>query len=402
MTSETTFSERLLLPFRRITSSGDYIREIDGLRFVAIVSVYLYHLFGDVLKHSPAQAKATVAGSFFFMLALNLRVGVELFFVISGFVLAMPFAAAYLAGGRPVRLGRYFLRRVTRLEPPYVLSMLLFFTLKVFAGRGSFHQLLPHLGASLAYLHNEIYKEPSVISIVAWSLEVEVQFYILAPLLARVFQICSAALRRLVLTIACLGFSAVDCLWGQKAFVRLSLLGSVQYFLVGFLLADLFVSRGRTRAGQWSWDLVSLAGWPALAILLVSQSVWKNMLIPWFVLVLYLSAFHGLWINRLFTNVWLTTIGGMCYSIYLLHNYAISALGAYTENLFLSSSIALRTLMQFVMMTPLILAVSALYYILIEKSCMRPDWPRQLWAWIAGRETNTVVLVAASTTASAD
>ena len=52
--------------------------------------------------------------------------GVQLFFVISGFVLALPFASHYLCQTRAVSLRAYFLRRLTRLEPPYVLSMLLF------------------------------------------------------------------------------------------------------------------------------------------------------------------------------------------------------------------------------------------------------------------------------------
>ena len=32
----------------RITSSGNFIPEIDGLRFVAIVSVVLFHLYGFI------------------------------------------------------------------------------------------------------------------------------------------------------------------------------------------------------------------------------------------------------------------------------------------------------------------------------------------------------------------
>jgi len=37
---------------RRITSSGNFIPEIDGLRFIAILSVVLFHIYGflDFLK----------------------------------------------------------------------------------------------------------------------------------------------------------------------------------------------------------------------------------------------------------------------------------------------------------------------------------------------------------------
>ena len=400
--SRPAICSRLLLPFRRITSSGEYIGEIDGLRFVAILFVYLYHLFGDILKHSPEVYKAPLKSSLFFVLALNLRIGVQLFFVISGFILALPFAAHYLTGARPVKPGKYFLRRVTRLEPPYVLSMVLFFALKVAAARGSASELLPHLAASLAYLHNAVFRAPSVISIVAWSLEIEVQFYILAPMVARVFLIHTVASRRLLLVTACLAFSAADSLWGQNPLLRLSLLGSAQYFLVGFLLADLFVSGGRVRKRDRRWDIAALVGWPGLALVLVSQGPWSRLLIPWLALLLYQSAFHGVWMNRLFNNLWLTTIGGMCYSIYLLHNYAISVLGAYTESVWAAWPIAARLLIQFSLMAPLVLGACAVYFVLIEKPCMQPDWPQRLWAWIRSRPRSAEALLAVAESSSSE
>ena len=393
---------RLLQPFRRITSSGDYIGEIDGLRFVAILFVYLYHLFGDILKHSPDVYKEPLKTSIFFVLALNLRIGVQLFFVISGFILALPFASHYLSGTRPIQTGKYFLRRLTRLEPPYVLSMLLFFVLKLAAARGSASELLPHLAASLAYLHNAIFGGPSVISIVAWSLEIEIQFYLLAPILATVFLIRSVAGRRLLLAMACLGFSVADALWGQNPLLRLSLLGSAQYFLVGFLLADFFVSCGRIRKGDWRWDMAALAGWPGLAMVLVSQGPWSRLLIPWLALLLYQSAFHGVWMNRLFNNLWLTTIGGMCYSIYLLHNYAISILGTYTESIGATAPVVRRLLLQFSLITPIVLGVCAIYFVLIEKPFMQPDWPQRLAAWMRSRPSSAVALVTVSESPSAD
>jgi peptidoglycan/LPS O-acetylase OafA/YrhL len=43
--------------------------------------------------------------------------GVHLFFVLSGFILALPFCKAARGGGS-VDIKKYFWRRVTRLEPP--------------------------------------------------------------------------------------------------------------------------------------------------------------------------------------------------------------------------------------------------------------------------------------------
>src|SRR5438094_3364218 len=107
--------------FRRITTSGNYIPEIDGLRFIAIFAVVLHHvaLYVTTLDNRPEG-----------IFELGTR-GVELFFAISGFVLAAPFASQYLCGRPRVRLGQYFLRRLTRLEPPYLLALLIIFFVKI-------------------------------------------------------------------------------------------------------------------------------------------------------------------------------------------------------------------------------------------------------------------------------
>src|SRR2546430_13501195 len=107
--------------FRRITTSGEVIPEIDGLRFIAIAAVILHHLGLFVSTQRQADEGLLLLG----------QNGVELFFAISGFILAVPFAMHYLNAGKRVKLSRYFVRRFTRLEPPYLLSLLLLFAMRV-------------------------------------------------------------------------------------------------------------------------------------------------------------------------------------------------------------------------------------------------------------------------------
>src|SRR6185295_16136045 len=97
---------------RRVTSSGRLIPEVDGLRFVAIASVVLFHA-GDAV----ARARPAGAGSWLATLLAGGNAGVPLFFAVSGFVIGLPFAEHALAGGLQVSLRKYFLRRLTRLEP---------------------------------------------------------------------------------------------------------------------------------------------------------------------------------------------------------------------------------------------------------------------------------------------
>jgi peptidoglycan/LPS O-acetylase OafA/YrhL len=72
--------------FRRITTSGEFIPEIDGLRFIAIALVITHHLALFVSIQRGQNEGPLSRG----------QLGVELFFVISGFILAVPFAMQYL------------------------------------------------------------------------------------------------------------------------------------------------------------------------------------------------------------------------------------------------------------------------------------------------------------------
>jgi peptidoglycan/LPS O-acetylase OafA/YrhL len=368
---------RFLEPYRRITSTGKFISEIDGLRFLAILSVFIYHVAGDVLRHSPAGYSHSLESNGLFQVTQILNIGVPLFFVISGFILSLPFAEAHRKLKKPVALKKYFWRRVTRLEPPYILCLLLFFMLKIAASKGTAAGLFPNLIASIFYVHNPIFGRPSDIDFVAWSLEIEIQFYILAPVLGSMFAIASAAIRRVVLAAAVLLASAMSSIAMSHPPLQLSLLGYAQYFLAGFLFAEYYLAGGERRK-NWRWDLVSVAGWSMMLVLLVRSEAGAGWVLPWLILLLYIAAFRGVVTNRFVTNTWIATIGGMCYTIYLLHNYIIAALGTLTERVSPGGGFAIRLLVQFVLMTPFVLAISAVYFRFIERPCMRPDWPQQL------------------------
>ena len=385
-------SVRGLLRFRRITTSGTFIPQIDGLRFVAIMTVVLYHLRGYLLERGGQFAgepeRSLVARAF-----EHGHYGVELFFVISGFILALPFASHWLKGGKPVSLRAYFLRRLTRLEPPYVLSMLLFFALLVVYVRQSAATLAPHLGASLLYIHTFVYGEGSQINPVAWSLEVEIQFYILVPVLARLFAIRNTAKRRLVIVgliaiaITAQAF-ATPADWPR---ISRSVFGFLQFFLVGFLLADVYLVEWRSapRQSLW-WDVVSVAGWPLLLVLWTSESV-SHWVFPPAAFLLYCAAFRGRLSRKAFSIPMVTAIGGMCYTTYLLHYQIISFMGRHTVRWQVSEDFGTELLWQLTILGPLVLLVCACYFLLIERPCMRPDWPQRLVRWVRDRGPATTV-----------
>lgn len=243
---------RLLGRLSRITTPGrNFIPQIDGLRFIAIMAVIAYHVRNVVLFHFGLNPEAgPETGGFAGRVFITGRYGVPLFFAISGFILSLPFARAVLER-RQVSLKEYYLRRVTRIEPPYLIHLL--FLLVICAPL--YHRLpshpyvyhnpewlrftLGHILASLVYANGFVYGAHPYPNVVLWSLEVEVQFYLLAPFLARMFLIRDAWRRRTLLIVLVL-LGCLSGLFDEHYRVSASLAGNLQYFLVGFLLGYCF------------------------------------------------------------------------------------------------------------------------------------------------------------------
>jgi len=365
--------------FSRTTTSGSYIRELDGLRFIAIASVICVHITG-IWTASVGRTyddMGDIARVFYRMTLLG-GYGVELFFMISGFVLAIPFCQNALAGGRPVDLRKYFWRRVTRLEPPYLVSMLFFFIMMPLWGKGSYGELFPNLLASLAYLHNAIYNVGSVINNNAWSLEVEVQFYLLVPLILTALSM-GLLLRRTVMVLAVIGFS-LHPLWLQENF-PVSILQFFQFFALGILFCDLRTTDWSERPSSTASDLPAFLALPAFFwVNLTQPELARSLANPWLIALFFYSALWGKWHSRLLSWGWLPIVGGMCYSIYLLHARILSLVLHHGFSRFeLTGNFPLDFGIIFAGSLPPVILLSALFFLLIEKPCMNPRWPQDLW-----------------------
>ncbi len=391
-TSRTKLQEPVARPagfpwrLRRITTDGSWIRELDGLRFVAIGSVVLYHILAQLMVKSGHPVAVQARYNWVITAVGNGDRGVRLFFVISGFVLGLGFARQHLQGGRPVNLKKYFLRRVTRLEPPYIFN-LVFCALTAFV---YYHQklryMLPHLLASVFYLHNLTYHTPSWINAVTWSLEVEIQFYILAPLISLLFLVRQPWMRRTVflLLIGSIGAIQMGCRVGAT-FAALTIVFYIQYFLAGLLLTDLYLTESSRFENHWLWDVVSVCGWPF--IFLVSRSfLWYHAILPLLILPLYIAAFKGILFRKFFSNIWIATIGGMCYSIYLWHFFVIGVFFKLTRHAIVFQDFLTNLAMQIVLLGVPIATVSLLAFVLIERPCMDPAWPRKLGERFSGKQ----------------
>ena len=359
-----------MLNFRRVTTQNRFIPQIDGLRFVAISSVVLFHIYAS-LNHNGAIPYPAYNALNVGMLSKR---GVELFFAISGFILGVPFASSYLLGAPKINLKQYFLRRLTRLEPPYILSLLVWAGILFVVARQSGAEILPHLLASIAYLHNLIYNGGSTINVVAWSLEVEVQFYILVPLLARIFALADTRIRRGAIVAIMLGSALLG---GQLLDTRseTSVLYYLPFFMAGFLLCDLYVTR-RDWKPSWTWDLVAVCGWPLVWYMGPQAS---HIVLPFVIVLLYLAAFRGRLCSDLFSQRIITDIGGLCYSLYLFHFLIISAVTRVSKPLHIGQDFWAYYLLQSVLVLPVVLLLCGIFFLLVERPCMDRDWPRKFW-----------------------
>jgi peptidoglycan/LPS O-acetylase OafA/YrhL len=115
----------------RVTTPGRaFIPQIDGLRFIAIMAVLAYHVRYISSYHLHVSPQGwPVEGDWVNDIFSTGNLGVQLFFALSGFILSLPFARWRLAGEKPVRLSDYYLRRVTRIEPPYLIHLAFLFLL---------------------------------------------------------------------------------------------------------------------------------------------------------------------------------------------------------------------------------------------------------------------------------
>lgn len=148
-----------------------YRSEIDGLRAFSVLSVIFYHLFPD-----------TIHGGF---------VGVDIFFVISGFLISSIIFSSLDCGD--FSFVEFYDHRIRRIFPALaiVLSVSLYVSWNSLLGR-DFLVFGRHVAAGAAFLQNfQLWKEAGYFDISSelkpllhlWSLAIEEQFYIFFPFL---------------------------------------------------------------------------------------------------------------------------------------------------------------------------------------------------------------------------
>ncbi len=153
---------------------GGTIASLDGVRALAFLLVFELHInhagvWGD--GNNPFISAFFSVG----------RTGVTLFFVLSGFLLFLPYTQALLFEKDWPQAKIYYLRRILRIFPAYFFSLfiLVMFTKPYFIQPHNWIQLVPFLTFTMGY-----YNSSGLINGPYWTLAVEFQYYLILPLIA--------------------------------------------------------------------------------------------------------------------------------------------------------------------------------------------------------------------------
>jgi peptidoglycan/LPS O-acetylase OafA/YrhL len=187
------------------------VDSLTGMRALAVLLVVGTH---------AAYGTGKLTHGYIGLVYSRLEIGVPIFFVLSGFLLFAPWVKAAAAGHPPPQVGSYLRRRVRRIMPAYVITVV--FAYVVF----EFRSTEPNPGQTWAGLIRyltltQIYTDDYLSTNLhqgltqMWSLAVEVAFYAALPLLAYLLLVvvCRGAWRPELLLAVLAALAAVSPVW---------------------------------------------------------------------------------------------------------------------------------------------------------------------------------------------
>jgi peptidoglycan/LPS O-acetylase OafA/YrhL len=295
---------------------------IDGLRGIAAMGVVCCHLM--VYGRFAHQFKEFTP-TFLYKIVLNGFLGVPVFFVLSGFVIAYSQRGIVITGRF---LGNFALRRSLRLDPPYWTTIILMLSLKALMGHVRGEEVIPFPGwpaiaAHIFYLQSLLHVPE--INGVFWTLCYEVQFYLVLTILVWICQSLPLANRPLL---------------GFRHGSRLLVFGAIGIISVAAHLKWIPVPQGLF-IDRWYSFFIGVLIWWILDRSVSAKWLWAYMAIM--LGAVMLDARHGdagVWLTTFMTPVgggaiflvaWLGKLetllrgrviqflGRISYSLYLIH-----------------------------------------------------------------------------------
>lgn len=375
---------------RALHEDASHLRVLTGVRGWAALWVFMYHAW-TYAKYPPLTLELfgwTLDLTPFFSMGIA---GVTIFFVLSGFLLATPFAQWQAGLRQRPPLGRYYLRRVLRVFPAYYAQLAILLAVAAYLpgqpGVGDAGSLLRHL--LMLFMPPPLGTLP--MNGVWWTLPIEFGFYLVLPL----FVLLLRPGRGPWLLLVCL---AVMYVWRHGVVVHLAdaplpvrvsaayqLPGSMDAFGMGMLAAVLHVNRATLPA----WLLPPVRGTllGVLGIVLIIVAIywlpgrraeywsdhaifylWTPALSLGIAAVLLAGAAGNGVMQGLFGTRVMVFLGVVSYSVYLWHLPVLNWLVAASWYPALTGG---RLAWILALALPPTLAIATLSYLAIERPFMR-------------------------------
>jgi peptidoglycan/LPS O-acetylase OafA/YrhL len=336
----------------------DRLAVINGLRGLAICAVIYHHVFS--MNTPPGTWRFEFGGWTLLPLAplSNGWLGVSLFFVLSGFVLSLPYERQTRRMASRADTVSFFVRRAARLLPLYYLVSLVCFIFLMPAKGQTLANFMMLLTVTLNFSQGTFFP---AYNWVLWSLGIEIWMSMLFPLLW-------IARRKLGLGFffgaASIFATAVRIFGNQSQFwdgnpvlnwVKDGLGGRVDDFALGMVLAAVFVRWGNRRFGSGlqaaalalaagtlfltceAWDLIRVASLDRSVAPLLNN-LFQVACASGVLGLLYTS---NAVLRFLISNRAIQLLGMMCYSLYVWHGILIARAGLATPGGYNAQNIAI-------------------------------------------------------------
>ena len=374
----------------------------DSLRGIAAVGVVLAHIvLIDGVLVGPSNGVFLRPGSFANKFINSFDVGVFVFFTLSAYLLGAPFMKSFIRGTQVPRVGKYFRNRALRILPAWIAAWLV--TLIVL---GPYGTSIGRILAVPAFLQVYV-PSPFAFSLVqAWTLDVEVGFYLLLPILGFILAYGwgkrgTPTMRFWVIVAACAVFSAISLkLRMSTAEYDSNGLHQPQAlmfaFAPGIILAALSTVapawlRARPDTGRMiSWAFYAVF-WIGLPFYILETTKWSPTRHAAFGAVMgaaiVIAPLVRQWTDghtsKILDNRWANWIGKRSYSFYLFH---LVALRLIFDNIYKNHGEPGRVFVMFAMEMAIMIPVAWVGYQFIERPFIlrRAPWRRRPAAGTAG------------------
>ncbi|GAA4434575.1 acyltransferase [Actinokineospora soli] len=156
--------------------------DLEGYRAVAAIMVVVFHAYQH--NRFGEHYRWPLEGTIWHHVLMHSDMLVDMFFVLSGFLLGLPYARAALGETKPKAARAFLLRRAVRLLPLYLVVVLTVWAMSNPMLPGDWRDLVLHLTFTHVWSDDKIFYTVGP----AWTLGVEAHFYLLLALLGALAQ----------------------------------------------------------------------------------------------------------------------------------------------------------------------------------------------------------------------